>query len=271
MIYGQDWASYQSETPSVQGIDFAIIKATEGTGYVNPKMTKQAATARTAGLVVGFYHFLHPGNIAGQAQYFVSKAASLPGDILACDWESSSAGSATCAEKDEFMREVKRLRPGHRVILYCNTYFWLHRDTSSYAGDGLWIADPNHPVGHPAIQSPWVIHQYSSAGGLDRNAAQFSSRAAMRAWASEEDEMALTDAQAAQLKALYEERRIAPWQYKNTKIDGRDMHQVLRDTDAGVKALAKKVAALETTGLTDEQISAIAVKVADVLAARLDS
>lgn len=184
MIKGIDVASYQPETYPTTGLDFVFVKATEGTSYVNPKMVRQAATARAAGLALGFYHFLHAGDIKAQAAYFVAKAPLLAGDMLVCDWERPPAGSAaSCAEKDAFLKEVARLRPGYRVGLYCNTDFWLNRDTTSYAEDFLWIADPNHPVGKPGIKAHWLFHQYSSVGGTDRNVAAFADRAALRAWA----------------------------------------------------------------------------------------
>lgn len=185
MIKGIDVASYQGETYPTSGLDFVFVKATQGTTYINPKQGRQTATARTAGLALGFYHFLVGGNIPGQARYFVEKCASLPGDMLVCDWETPPPGqgrAATNAEKDAFIREVKRLRPGHKVGLYCNTDFWKNRDTTSYAGDFLWIADPNHPAGKPGIKASWRFHQYSISGGTDRNVAVFVDRKALRAW-----------------------------------------------------------------------------------------
>lgn len=189
MIKGIDVASYQSETYPTSGLDFVFVKATQGTGYINPKMGRQAATARTAGLALGFYHFLRGGDIQAQAEYFVAKCASLEGDMLVCDWETPPTGqgrAATCAEKDQFLRAVKKLRPGHKVGLYCNTDYWLHRDTTSYAADFLWIADPR-TAGQPRIKAKWTFHQYSISGGTDRNVARFNSRAELRSWCGYKD------------------------------------------------------------------------------------
>jgi GH25 family lysozyme M1 (1,4-beta-N-acetylmuramidase) len=185
MIKGIDVSGWNGEVYSAAGSDFVFIKATEGTTYTNPKMRRQAATARTAGLAVGFYHFLHGGNIKQQAAYFVQQCASVEGDMLVCDWETPPVrpqDPATNTEKDAFLHEVKRLRPGHKVGLYCNTDYWLHRDRTSYAADFLWIADPNHPAGHPAIKATWMFHQYGVISGVDRNVGAFQSRAALRAW-----------------------------------------------------------------------------------------
>jgi GH25 family lysozyme M1 (1,4-beta-N-acetylmuramidase) len=183
MLKGIDISSNQSSTFATSGLDFVIVKGTEGHTVVNHKQTSQAATARSAGLVVGFYHFLWPGNLDAQAHFFVEQCDSHEGDILAVDWETTEAGThASSDEKDTILRKIKALRPNHRVILYCNQDYWLHRDTSSNAGDGLWIADYSAPPGHPRISTPWLIHQYTDHP-VDTNVARFDSRTAMSTWA----------------------------------------------------------------------------------------
>lgn len=206
-VTGQDWSSYQGASPSASGIDFVFVKATESTTYISPDQGSQAAAARAAGAVVGFYAFLHPGDIAAQAQYFVANCDSEPGDILACDWETTDNGTyASCAEKDAFLAAVKSLRPDHRVVLYCNRSFWESIDTTSNCADGLWIATAGLPAGQPGIQHPWTFHQYSDSGGVDHDVANFPTAAALRSWAADttptEDDM--TPAQAAQLAALFD-------------------------------------------------------------------
>lgn len=182
-IKGIDVSAYQSANFGTSGVDFVFIKATEGRSYVNPRQAAQAAHARQAGAVVGFYHFLWPGDVEDQARYFVEKCASVAGDVLAVDWETTGGGTrASCAEKDAFIRAVKKLRPTHRVILYCNRDFWLNRDTSSYAGDGLWIAD-YVAAGKPRVKANWLIHQYTDRP-QDTNVASFASRSAMKSWAA---------------------------------------------------------------------------------------
>ena len=77
---------------------------------------------------------------------------------------------------------MKELRPDHRVILYANRNYWLNVDTTSYAGDGLWIAD-YVTAGKPRIQAKWRFHQYTD-DPLDKNVADFASKAALRDWAT---------------------------------------------------------------------------------------
>ncbi|MFD5232977.1 glycoside hydrolase family 25 protein [Streptomyces qaidamensis] len=183
MLRGIDVSAYQSSSYGIDGLSFVFVKATEGRSYVNPKLAAQTERARDAGLVVGFYHFLWPGNLTDQAEYFVSKAPDRAGDILAVDWETTGSGNASNAEKDRFIRKLKDLRPNNRVILYANRNFWLNVDTTSYAGDGLWIAD-YVSAGKPRIKAKWRFHQYTD-DPLDKNVADFESKAALRSWAED--------------------------------------------------------------------------------------
>ncbi len=183
-ISGIDVSDYQGPAPDLSGAAFEIVKATEGTTYVSPEQDAQAAHARAGGLLVGWYHFLWPGDIEAQAQWFVTKCASVPGDTLWIDWETTPAGThADAAEKDAMLAAVKALRPDHRVGLYCDLTFWKTIDTTSDCGDGLWIADPDSPAGQPAVEHPWTIHQWGIRG-VDHDVANFPSTEAMREWAA---------------------------------------------------------------------------------------
>lgn len=200
MIYGLDVASFQSSTvpsrtPSDnKPVDFCFIKATQGTSYVNPRMAAQAQSARDQGMVVGFYHFLEKGNVNAQIDFFVQQAASVEGDLFAIDWETNPDTNTypSNADKDAAIKRVQAVRPTHKCLLYCNTSFWKNVDTTGFAGDGLWIATAGYAAGAPPIQSAWLMHQYSTAGGYDHDVADFSNRAALRAWAEEGSDMALS-------------------------------------------------------------------------------
>ncbi|MEW2289052.1 glycoside hydrolase family 25 protein [Streptomyces sp. NPDC047841] len=183
MLHGIDVSAYQSSSYATSGLSFVFIKATEGRSYVNPRLAAQAKHGRDAGLVVGFYHFLWPGDLTAQAEYFLSHTPDRRGDLLAVDWETTGDGThASNAEKDRFIRKLKELRPDNRVVLYCNRHFWLNVDTTSYAGDGLWIAD-YVTAGKPRIKARWRFHQYTSEPH-DKDVADFSSKAALKEWAT---------------------------------------------------------------------------------------
>lgn len=182
MLHGVDVSAYQPSYDT-DGLDFVFIKSTEGRSYVNPRLDAQVKQARDAECVVGFYHFLWPGDVADQVAYFLSGTPEEEGDLLAVDWEQTGGGTrASSAEKDRFIRAVKRERPGRRVLLYCNRAFWRTHDTTGYAGDGLWIAD-YVSAARPRIEASWRIHQYTD-DPLDKNVADFDSVQALRDWAA---------------------------------------------------------------------------------------
>ncbi|MFE4958265.1 GH25 family lysozyme [Streptomyces sp. NPDC056653] len=107
MLRAIDISSLQPH-PDLDGVDVVIIKASEGCTYANPYRVTQAAAARKEQKQVGWYHFLWPGNLQAQAEYFIRCAQPKPGDILACDWETTTVGTVpSCADKDAFPTAVK--------------------------------------------------------------------------------------------------------------------------------------------------------------------
>ncbi|MGX1220302.1 peptidoglycan recognition protein family protein [Streptomyces ambofaciens] len=83
-----------------------------------------------------------------------------------------------------------------------------------------------------------------------------------------EDDVSLTAAEkkqlsdiAAKVTTVVNDRRIAPWTYKGTD-EKQDAYAYLRGTKNQVDALLKKVDALNSVDLTDEQLAKLAEKVA---------
>lgn len=170
--------------PDLSGVDVVAIKASEGHTYANPDRVEQAKAVRAAGKQVVWYHFLWPGNLAAQVAWFLKCAAPQAGDVLALDWETTTAKTAaTCAEKDQFLAQLHTARPTLRRLLYCNLSFWKGRDTTGQCGDGLWIADPDAPAGHPRVTHPWLVHQYGIVRGTDVDVVNFGSVQEWKDWA----------------------------------------------------------------------------------------
>lgn len=245
-VKGQDWASYQGLHPAAAGLDFVFIKTTEGLTYVNPDWTSQVVSAKASGAVLGFYHYPHMKNSAtAEAAYFKSVAKPVPGQLLALDWEgydSNNAGvgqKAMTAYKTEFVNALKALCPNNPVGVYCNITYFNFSD--GFFGDFLWIADPNHPAGKPAIPGNWKFHQYSVDQGVDNNVGNFTDKSDLVSWAATfiGDGMNLTSQDYA-LIAQY------VWAYKNSKLDTTDMRQHLVDVWNATTALEAAVSGLAT-------------------------
>lgn len=181
-VQGIDVASYQPNNVDPKGLGFVFVKATQGTNYTNPKAVTQSKTARK-GAVVGFYHFMQPGDsVTAQVAYFKSRDLVQPGDLIAVDWEGLNGSWASSADKDAMLRAFKAAYPKNRVGLYTNLDGWLHHDTSNYCADFLWIADITTP-GKPRIQHGWTFHQYGQRNGEDSDLGNFQTQAALKAWA----------------------------------------------------------------------------------------
>ena len=198
LLYGTDNSDYQpAHFPLTDGhtrsSNFAFIKATQGTTYVNPKLVAQVAWARSNGLVVGLYHFLEKGNVPAQIAHFRSAADAVgvyvPGDVIAIDWESYKVSGKTVnvsnADKDNAVKTAQTKFPRSKVVLYCNKDYWTNHDNTEVVGDGLWIAAPGDPDGSPGIQHGWVFQQTGVLNNQDQDVAQFETHAKLVAWSTE--------------------------------------------------------------------------------------
>jgi len=103
--------------------DFVICKTTEGLGFVDGDHDSFVAQARSAGRMVGHYHYAHLGNSAtAEADYFVRHASAQPGDVMVLDFEpygQSAPDSAYATWILAFCRRV-HASTGARCWLYLN-------------------------------------------------------------------------------------------------------------------------------------------------------
>lgn len=284
MIEGQDWSRYQSQHPNVTGLDFAFVKITEGLSYVNSYWVAQRDWAKSHGLVWGGYHYPHMANDPkAEADYFLSQVKWQPGDVIVLDWEGYDAANRgvsnarKLAYRDAWLKYVKGKMPGHRVIMYCNKDYWLNLDKTSNDGDGLWIATAGLPAGQPGIKAPWVLHQYSTAGNIDHDVANFPSRAAMAAWARGDStptqEVPVTDVFTQVWKT--DDKMPAGSTEKNPDnkfwIPQTFLVQTFENTADLLVAAQDIKDAVEHISVGGIDLDALATKVADLLAERLKS
>ncbi len=188
---GPDVASYQHPHPTKAhphgqpinwkqvkraGKEFAIVKATEGTSYVNPYFagpySNDYADAAAAGLVHGSYHFARPGLPVGvtaraQANFFaqtigpVNVAGTLP---PALDLEVTGGlnpGQLVTWAQD-FLLEMRTLT-GRTPMLYTYPSFWTNdiNDPSALARYPMWMAE--YGVRKGPVSDLW---QYTSSARI---------------------------------------------------------------------------------------------------------
>lgn len=191
-LYGYDISAHQSVGTGDSAKNFIICKATEGTGYVDPKCDQHYQRAKKQGKLLGFYHFARPDLNQGtqgaknEANYFVKNCKNYFGEAIPClDWEQpGTTGQVSWAKA--FLDEVYRLT-GVRPLIYMSASVVNGNNWSSISGNyGLWIA--GYPAAYDVKNPPtptvgampykigswqfWAIWQYSSGTGtLDYNIA----------------------------------------------------------------------------------------------------
>lgn len=160
--------------------DFVIIKATEGTSYVNPYCDGFVSQAETLGKKAGVYHFASGLNAKEEAEYFVKNVKNYIGKaILALDWEIQTLADRTSWAK-EWLDRVYQLT-GVKPLIYMNNYTANAYNWKAVASAGyrLWNAyyynygtamgyEPNAPLPESTGAFPSVVmYQYTSEGRLE--------------------------------------------------------------------------------------------------------
>ena len=152
------------------GLQFCIVKATEGTGYRDPQFSRNWSMMRTYWCFRGAYHFARPNlNAVTQARFFHSTVNPRPGDFqLVLDLEVTGGlgPAALWSWTQAFNAEIRRLT-GRSCIVYTSPSFWTSRvgNPTSNLGMPLWIA--HWGVGRPTVPrawSTWSFWQWTSSG-----------------------------------------------------------------------------------------------------------
>jgi len=191
---GVDTSHFQSDKGQIDwvkvkasGIQFAFVKATEGSGHVDRDFHDDWPAIYKAGILIrGAYHYgIISGDPIAQANHFITTVRAAgkigPGDFLILDAEdvysySRHVGPVAASKwVTSFLDEVVRLTglPRKRVLVYTGAWWWKPR-TANYAGP----ANAGHPlwlsayVGESRIESqdlpgPWPVWrfwQWTSSG-----------------------------------------------------------------------------------------------------------
>lgn len=176
-LNGIDIASYQAGLDfSKVPCDFAIIKATQGTGYTNPDCVRAVEQAMSLGKGVGVYHYISGGNAVAEANFFIDSILNWIGKVMIClDWEfdqNSAWGNESYLE--QVINQVIA-RTGVPPMIYAPASRYNEVAPVAQRNNcGLWIAQyaDMNPTGYQ--NTPWnegaytcAIRQYSGSGRLN--------------------------------------------------------------------------------------------------------
>lgn len=153
--YGVDVANYQSSNVNYSGAKFAIVKLTEGTGYINSKAKSQVKSAKAHGLLVmGYFFATHSNSVSrakAEAKFAVSKAKAygIPeGSYIADDWETGDGNQingSSSSNTDAILAAMSVIKEaGYKPLIYSGAYILrshldVKRIVKSY-GTCVWVA-----------------------------------------------------------------------------------------------------------------------------------
>lgn len=135
-VYSGSPRSYATQP----GVEITMVKATQGTGYVNPYCDTDYQAAKKAGKLLGFYHYCGGGNPEAEAKYFYKNTKNYVGEAVpAVDWEegqNSSWGNRHYVRR--FVDEFHRLS-GVWPLIYVQASA-LNQVANCAKDCGLWVA-----------------------------------------------------------------------------------------------------------------------------------
>ena len=146
-----NWQSNLNPDDVYPSIDGVIVKATEGTWYVDPYCDGFVQAAKRLGKLWGFYHFAGDGNPTAEADYFYDNCQGYFHDgIPVLDWE----GDQGVDWVNEFVNRIHE-RSGVWCWIYANP--WRFNQGGVEQNCARWVA--SYPdVAHPS---------FDYAAGLD--------------------------------------------------------------------------------------------------------
>jgi len=155
-----------------QKIDFAFIKATEGSNYKDQNFKQNWQGAQSAGILTGAYHFFSFDSPASsQADNFINTTGALYGSLVPvadvefyADKEKNPPGKeSVVAQLKEFL-ELLEKEYGRKPIIYTTYKVYKKYIKGSFNKYPLWIRNVYYPPSD--IKNGWQFWQYSDTGSL---------------------------------------------------------------------------------------------------------
>ena len=146
---GIDVSSWQGDIhPENLDIDFCIVKATEGTSYVNPYCDTVVQRCINANMLWGFYHFAN-NNGKTEAEFFVSACENyFNHGIPVLDFEVNTINDQLYCEK--FLQTVHDLTDVWPMLYISASRCYQFNNSWIPKECGLWVA------GYPYAYSSWT-------------------------------------------------------------------------------------------------------------------
>lgn len=165
-----DWMRVKND-----GVRFAFLRVSDGTGFVDPKFPTYWAQSKAAGVVRGAYQYFRPNqDPIAQADLLLAKIGTLDPDDLppVIDVEADGGlAPAQVAAKVKLWVDHVEAALGVTPIVYTGFYFWRDQVGSPAfaAASPLWHAQYTSAAcpNIPAPWGDWAFWQYTDSGSVD--------------------------------------------------------------------------------------------------------
>ncbi|SOQ14661.1 glycoside hydrolase family 25 protein [Pseudomonas syringae group genomosp. 3] len=168
------------------GIEYAIIKTTEGATVQDKKYTTYRTDARAVGIKTGAYHYFRALSSSPEAQLdnIVSTLTAAGFDasteFFAIDAELEGNEKATPDEMADNLHKLLTLLDNEKILkskkpfIYCDNNFWMNPilgEKYAFSEYPLWIAnwdvsEPKVPASWEVAGKSWSIWQHSNKGRI---------------------------------------------------------------------------------------------------------
>jgi GH25 family lysozyme M1 (1,4-beta-N-acetylmuramidase) len=173
------------------GVRAVILKATEGTSYVDNTFADRRLDAIRAGLIVSSYHFLKHGDVDAQMQHYLETVNPKRGERVVIDHEDAAV---TLDDLHEAVEAILNADPSLQITVYSGhtikEQLGDKRDDHLAEHTSLWIAQYTSaaaPSWPKATWPAWSLWQYTDrasvpgvSGPCDANRFNGSDEAALR-------------------------------------------------------------------------------------------
>lgn len=175
-----DLSHYQNEPDffrlKAAGTIGVILKATQGSSYIDPTFTQRRTNARSASMPTVAYHFLEPGNVASQVSFFLKVAQPGAGERVVIDYEASDGNEPSLADLEAMVSALQKDARRLQVTVYGGNLLKQKLGSAQksdiLASTSLWLAqypagglDDRDKITWPKQVWPtWSLWQYTDKG-----------------------------------------------------------------------------------------------------------
>lgn len=162
-----DWGAVKSS-----GVEYVYLKATEGLTFNDSKIREFYQGAKSAGLKIGFYHFLRLNDPYQEAQHFLNQIQGLKADLkFAIDVEAEEFKQRGISETSTRIRQFYDylVNKGYEPCIYTYSSFFNELFDDRVKTLPLWVAE--YEVAKPSVCNyiGWQSSETGHVNGVEGN------------------------------------------------------------------------------------------------------